>query len=69
MLQLLLDQQEVKTGVVDPALCFVADIRLPEKIGPASDHTARLRAIRGACRQIARLWPTIEPRQSAMSKS
>jgi hypothetical protein len=65
---LLLEAQDGKLGTPDRELCFVADIRLGERIGPAPDHEVRLRAIRGACRQIAKLWPTITPRSSILKK-
>ncbi len=68
MLQLLLEAQEGRYGFPDRQLCFVADVRLGERIGPAEDHSVRLRQIHGACDQIARLWPTIEPRPSILRK-
>jgi hypothetical protein len=68
MLQMLLEAQGGRLGVPDRNLCFVADVRLPERVGPASDHSDRLKHIRGACDQIARLWPTIEPRPSILKK-
>lgn len=68
LLQLLLEAQDGKLGTPDRDLCFVADIRLGERIGPAPDHAARLRALRGACRQIFKLWPTISPRPSILKK-
>ena len=68
MMQLLLDAQQPSAGLTDAHLCFVADIRLGERIGPASDHTLRLRAIRSACRQIAQLWPGIEPRPGVLKR-
>jgi hypothetical protein len=68
MLQMLLEAQNGALGTPDRDLCFVADIRLGERIGPAADHTVRLRAIRAACRQIATLWPTITPRPSILKK-
>lgn len=68
LLQMLLQAQNGTLGQADPELCFVADIRLPERIGPASDHTARLRTIRSSCRTIVRLWPTIEPRNAVLQK-
>jgi hypothetical protein len=68
LLQLLLEAQDGKLGMPDRNLCFVADVRLGERIGPASDHAVRLRAIRAACRQIAKLWPTIIPRSSILKK-
>lgn len=64
MLQVLLEAQDGKFGIPDRDLCFVADVRLGERIGPAPDHTIRLRAIHGACSQIVKLWPMIEPRAS-----
>jgi len=64
LLQLLLDAQEGRLGTPHRDLCFVADVRLGERIGPAPDHTVRLRDIRGACQQISKLWPTIEPKAS-----
>lgn len=68
MLQMLLEAQGGALGVADRELCFVADIRLGERIGPAPDHAVRLRAIRGACSQIATLWPTIKPRPSILKR-
>ena len=68
LLQMLLEAQDGANGIPDRDLCFVADVRLGERIGPASDHTVRLRAIRGACSQIARLWPGIRPRPSILKK-
>jgi hypothetical protein len=68
LLQLLLEAQDGSLGVPDRDLCFVADVRLGERIAPAPDHAVRLRAIRGACRQIAKLWPTITPRPSILRK-
>jgi hypothetical protein len=62
LLQVLLDAQSGKFGVADRDLCFVADVRLGERIGPAADHAVRLRDIRGACEQISKLWPSIEPK-------
>ena len=68
MLQLLLEANSRVVGPVDRELCFVADVRLGEKIGPAADHAIRLRTIRGACRQIAKLWPSITPRPSVLKR-
>jgi hypothetical protein len=68
MVQLLLEAHEADYGAVDRSLCFVADLRIPETIGPAPDHTARLAAIRAACDQIAKLWPTVEPKPSLFKK-
>jgi hypothetical protein len=62
MLQRLLEAQDGKLGIPDRNLCFVADVRLGERIGPAPDHTIRLRDIHGACAQISALWPSIEPK-------
>jgi hypothetical protein len=68
MLQLLLEDQGEALGLADRDLCFVADIRLGERIVPAADHSVRLRRIRGACRQIAALWGSIEPRPAILRK-
>ena len=68
MLQLLLEAQGKSFGRVDRDLCFVADVRLGARIGAAEDHTKRIRAIKGACRQIAALWPTITPKPSVFAK-
>jgi hypothetical protein len=68
MMQILLEAQDGKLGIPDRDLCFVADIRLGERIGPATDHTVRLRDIRAACDQICKLWPTIEPKASLFKK-
>jgi hypothetical protein len=66
--QMLLQAQDGKPGIPNRDLCFVADVRLGERIGPATDHTSRLRAIRGACRQIVKLWPSITPQASILRK-
>lgn len=68
MLQLLLEDQGAQYGTVDRDLCFVADVRIGERIGPARDHANRLRGIRGACRQIATLWPNVTPKPSILRK-
>jgi hypothetical protein len=68
MLQMLLEAQDPAIGIPDRELSFVVDVRLGERIGPVPDHTVRLRAIRGACSQIAALWPTIRPRSSILKK-
>lgn len=68
MLQILLEAQKGAHGIPDRGLCWVADVRLGERIGPAPDHTVRLRAIRSACAQIEKLWPTIRPRPSVLKK-
>jgi hypothetical protein len=65
---MLLDKQGGKYGTPDPSLSFLADVRLGERIGAGSDHTARLRKIRAACRQIASQWDTIKPRKSVLKK-
>lgn len=66
--QMLLDAQGGTLGVVDRDLCFVADVRLAEKIGPAPDHAVRLRDIRAACAQIAKLWPSIVAKRALHNK-
>jgi hypothetical protein len=68
LMQLLLDAQEGKYGIPDRELCFVADVRLAERIGPAADHAVRLRDIRGACEQIAKLWAGIEAKPALWKK-
>lgn len=68
MQQLLLEAQKGALGVSDRDLCFVADVRLGERIGPAADHAVRLRDIRGACRQIAGLWEAVTPKPSLFKK-
>jgi len=68
MMQMVLEEQSANRGRFDRDLCFVADVRLGERIGAAADHSARLRAIRAACKQIARLWDTVIPRPSIRRK-
>jgi hypothetical protein len=69
LMQILLEAQDNTTvGAVDRDLCFVADLRLSEQIGPATDHTARLRAIRAACRQVRELWPNIQAKPALYAK-
>lgn len=68
LLQMLLDRQNGALGIPARELCFVADVRLGERIGPAADHTRRMRAIEGACEQITKLWPTVEPKPRLFKK-
>ena len=68
MQQLLLEAQKGVLGVVDRDLCFVADVRLGERIGPATDNAVRLRDIRGACVQIRKLWPSIAAKPALFKK-
>jgi hypothetical protein len=68
MFHMQLDKQGGAYGTPDPALSFLADIRLSETIRAASDHTSRIGQIRAACRQIDKLWPTIKPRKSVLRK-
>lgn len=68
MQQLLLDAQNGALGTPDRDLCFVADVRLGERIGPAPDNAVRLRDIRGACRQIAGLWEAVSPKPGLFKK-
>jgi hypothetical protein len=68
MFHMLLDKQGGKYGTPDPALSFLADVRLGERIGAGADHTARLRQIRAACRQIASQWDNVKPRKSVLKK-
>jgi hypothetical protein len=68
MQQLLLEAQKGALGIPDRDLCFVADVRLGERIGPAPDHAVRLRDIRGACQQISKLWASIAPKPALFKK-
>jgi hypothetical protein len=68
MQQLLLDAQKGALGIVDRDLCFVADVRLGERIGAAPDHAVRLRDIRGACQQISKLWASVTPKPALFKK-
>jgi hypothetical protein len=68
MLQLLLEEQWPDRSEVDRDLCFVADVRLGERIGPARDHSTRIRAIKAACGQVARLWDSVKPGRSVLRK-
>jgi hypothetical protein len=68
LMQLLLDAQKGALGIPDRDLCFVADVRLGERIGPADDHAVRLRDIRDACVQIGKLWPTIQAKPALWKK-
>lgn len=69
MFHMLLDEQNGEYGVPDPALSFLADVRLGERISAATDHAVRIRKIRAACRQIEKLWPTVKPRKSVLKKT
>lgn len=68
LMQILLEAQDKSLGTVDRDSCFVADLRLAEQIGPAPDHTARLRAIRAACRQVRELWPNVQAKPALYQK-
>lgn len=68
MEQLLLESQKGALGVPDRDLCFVADVRLGERIGAAPDHAVRLRDIRSACKQIAGLWASVRPKPALFKK-
>jgi hypothetical protein len=68
LMQLLLEAQGGKQGIPDRDLCFVADVRLGERIGPADDHAVRTRDLRSACAQIASLWPGIVAKPSLWKK-
>lgn len=67
-IQLLLEAQNGNLGTPDRELCFVADVRLGERIGPAADHAIRLRDIRAACRQIASLWAGVQAKPALWKK-
>lgn len=66
LLHLVLEAQRGAFGIPTRDLCFVADIRLGELTEAAADHTVRIRSVRGACSQIARLWPHVTPRNSVL---
>lgn len=68
LMQLLLDEQKGELGLPDRDLCFVSDVRLGERIGAATDHAVRIRDIRSACVQIAKLWPTVEAKPYLWNK-
>jgi hypothetical protein len=68
LMQFLLDAQKGELGTPDRNLCFVADVRLGERIVAADDHTARMNDVSAACEQIASLWGGIEPRPSLFKK-
>jgi hypothetical protein len=68
MQQLLLDAQNGELGIPDRELCFVGDVRLGERIGPAPDHAVRVRDIRGACQQISALWASVTPKPALFKK-
>ncbi len=67
MLEMLLDAHADEFGEADRALCFVADIDSESGSEPRPTMSARLRAIRSACDQIARLWSTVRPRSSILA--
>jgi hypothetical protein len=60
MQEVLLNRQDNYRGKVDRELIFVSDVRLNERIGAGSDHTARMREIEAACRQVRTLWGSIK---------
>lgn len=68
LMQMLLEAQNGELGIPDRDLCFVADVRLGERVGPAADHAVRLRDIRGACAQIRSLWAGVAPKPSLFKK-
>lgn len=68
LMQMLLEAQNGELGIPDRDLCFVADVRLGERVGPAADHAVRLRDIRGACAQICSLWAGVAPKPSLFKK-
>ncbi len=68
LMQMLLEAQDGELGTPDRDLCFVADVRLGERIGPAADHAVRLRDIRGACAQIRSLWASVTPKPALFKR-
>jgi hypothetical protein len=66
---MLIDEHGVELGKFDREASFVGDIRMKERIEfSSSDHAARVRSIKAACRQISALWDGIEPRSSVLAK-
>ena len=65
---MLLEAQGGSLGTPDRDLCFVADVRLGERIGAPEDHAVRVRDIRGACQQIASLWAGIQAKPALWKK-
>jgi hypothetical protein len=69
MVQMLFEERAETLGEFDRDASFVGDIRLGESIHfSTTDHAARVRAIKAACRQVHTLWDGIEPRPSALAK-
>ncbi len=68
MQEVLLLGQEQWKGRVDRDLIFVSDVRLGERIGAGADHTARMREIAAACRQIKTLWADVKPSPRIFAK-
>jgi hypothetical protein len=68
LMQILLETQDGSLGTFDRDSSFIADLRLGEQIGPAPDHTARLRAIRAACQQVREIWPSIKAKPALYRK-
>lgn len=69
MVQMLFEGPAENVGAFSRELSFIADIRMGERIDfSTSDHAARVRAVKAACRQIATLWGDIEPRKSVLAK-
>lgn len=69
MLQMTFEKQGDYLGRFDRTCCFIADIRMAERVEfPTEDYSARVRAIMAAGRQISRQWDDIEPRPSALAK-
>ena len=65
MAQMLFEDQGATLGQFSRDHTFVADIRMGERIPfSTSDHAARVRAIKAACKQVSSLWSDIEPRKS-----
>lgn len=66
--EVLLNAQDEWRGRVDRDLIFVSDVRLGERIGAGADHTARMREVEAACRQIRTLWGDVKPKASIFEK-
>lgn len=65
---MLLKANGVKEELIDLKKMFVWDLRMRESISFPSDRAVRLRRINSACKQVFRLWSTIEPKPGDMAK-
>lgn len=68
MLEMTLRVHPEYAAKLDRDLLFVSDVRIGERIGAGSDHSARLKDIDAACAQVAAIWPNVKPRPSIYKK-